>query len=48
MNRWDGKTRGSLAGYKIFFFFINFLGLGFAYQLLRLVTYYYYLFSTLR
>lgn len=45
MSRWDGKTRGSLAGYKIFLFFINFLGLGFAYGLLRVVTYYYYLFA---
>jgi predicted LPLAT superfamily acyltransferase len=45
MNRWDGKTRGSLAGYKIFLFFLNFLGLGFAYRLLRVVTYYYFLFA---
>ena len=45
MSRWDGKTRGSLVGYKIFLFFINFLGLGFAYRLLRVVTYYYFLFA---
>jgi predicted LPLAT superfamily acyltransferase len=45
MSRWDGRTRGSLIGYKIFLFFINFLGLGFAYGLLRIVTYYYYLFA---
>jgi len=45
MSRWDGKTKGSLTGYKIFLFFINTLGLGFAYGLLRLVTYYYYLFA---
>ena len=44
-NVWDGKTRGSLTGYKIFLFFINFLGLGFAYGLLRVVTFYYYLFA---
>lgn len=43
---WDGKTKGTLAGYKIFFFFIRFLGLGFAYLLLRVVTYYYYLFAS--
>jgi len=42
---WDGKTRGSLAGYKIFLFFINVLGLGFAYGLLRVVSFYYYLFA---
>jgi predicted LPLAT superfamily acyltransferase len=45
MSRWDGKTKGSLAGYKIFLFFINSLGLNFAYGLLKLVTYYYYLFA---
>ncbi|TLV03562.1 LpxL/LpxP family acyltransferase [Dyadobacter luticola] len=45
MSRWDGKTRGSLTGYKIFLFFINFLGLNFAYLLLRVVTYYYFLFA---
>ncbi|TDE10287.1 LpxL/LpxP family acyltransferase [Dyadobacter psychrotolerans] len=43
--KWDGKTRGSLAGYKIFLFFINFFGLGFAYRLLQAVTYYYFLFA---
>ncbi|MCF0041651.1 lysophospholipid acyltransferase family protein [Dyadobacter fanqingshengii] len=45
MSRWDGKTKGSLVGYKIFLFFINTLGLDFAYRLLQLVTYYYYLFA---
>jgi predicted LPLAT superfamily acyltransferase len=45
MSRWDGKTKGSLTGYKIFLFFINTLGLDFAYGLLRVVTYYYYLFA---
>ena len=45
MSRWDGKTKGSLTGYKIFLFFIKTLGLGFAYGLLRVVTYYYYLFA---
>ena len=42
---WDGKTKGTLTGYKIFFFFIKFWGIGFAYKLLRVVTYYYYLFA---
>jgi predicted LPLAT superfamily acyltransferase len=45
MSRWDGKTKGSLAGYKIFLFFINFFGLGFVYRVLRVVTYYYYIFA---
>ncbi|KAA6441301.1 lipid A biosynthesis acyltransferase [Dyadobacter flavalbus] len=43
MSRWDGKTKGSLAGYKIFLFFINSLGIDFAYRLLRIVTGYYFL-----
>ncbi|KAA0992557.1 LpxL/LpxP family acyltransferase [Dyadobacter aurulentus] len=46
MSRWDGKTKGSLTGYKIFLFFINSLGLNFAYYLLRVVTFYYYLFAS--
>lgn len=45
MSRWDGKTKGSLVGYKIFLFFIKTLGLDFAYRLLQLVTFYYYLFA---
>ena len=45
MSRWDGKTKGSLLGYKIFLFFVKVLGLGFAYRLLKLVTFYYYLFA---
>lgn len=45
MSRWDGKTKGSLLGYKIFLFFVKVLGLGFAYRLLKLVTYYYYIFA---
>ncbi|SEI72010.1 Predicted acyltransferase, LPLAT superfamily [Dyadobacter koreensis] len=45
MSRWDGKTKGSLLGYKIFLFFVKVLGLGFAYKLLKLVTYYYYIFA---
>jgi predicted LPLAT superfamily acyltransferase len=43
---WDGKTKGSLTGYKIFLFFIKFLGVGFAYGLLQVVTFYYYLFAS--
>ena len=45
MSRWDGKTKGSLLGYKIFLFFVKVFGLGFAYRLLQLVTYYYFLFA---
>lgn len=45
MSRWDGKTKGSLLGYKIFLFFVNVFGLGAAYKLLKLVTFYYYIFA---
>ena len=45
MSRWDGKTKGSLLGYKIFLYLVKVLGLGFAYKLLKLVTFYYYLFA---
>ncbi|QRR00938.1 LpxL/LpxP family acyltransferase [Dyadobacter sandarakinus] len=45
MSRWDGKTRGSLTGYKIFLYFIRTFGLGAAYGLLKIVTFYYYLFA---
>ncbi|MCF2447539.1 lipid A biosynthesis acyltransferase [Dyadobacter sp. CY345] len=45
MSRWDGKTKGSLLGYRIFLFFIKVFGLGAAYKLLKLVTFYYYLFA---
>ena len=43
---WDGRTKGTLAGYKAFVFLIRFLGIGVTYMLLRVVTYYYYLFAT--
>lgn len=43
--RWDGKTKGTLIGYKIFFYFIKFAGLNVTYSLLRGVTFYYYLFA---
>ena len=46
MSRWDGKTKGSLLGYKIFLFFIKALGLNFAYGLLKIVSFYYYLFAS--
>lgn len=45
MGSWDGKTKGSLLGYKIFIFFIKTCGVGAAYSLLRIVSYYYYRFT---
>ena len=45
MSEWDGASKGSLTGYKIFVFFIHNLGLRFAYFVLLFVALYYYLFS---
>jgi predicted LPLAT superfamily acyltransferase len=46
MSRWDGKTLGPLIGYQIFVLLIKTLGLGFTYFILRIVSYYYFLFET--
>ena len=45
MSGWDGKTRGPLLGYKIFVFIIKTLGLPVSYFLLKIVSFYYYLFE---
>ncbi|MDD5570077.1 MAG: acyltransferase [Bacteroidales bacterium] len=45
MSLWKGKTRGSVLGYKIFVAILKYLGLPFAYFLLRFVVIYYLLFS---
>lgn len=45
MPEWSGKTRGGLAGYKIFVFFIKYLGVGFAYFFLHFVVFYFLLFA---
>jgi len=45
MSTWDGKTRGGLAGYRIFIYILKTLGLRPAYFLLRFVAFYYFLFS---
>lgn len=42
---WKGKSKGHPLGYRIFFFTIRVLGLGFAYFLLGFVTPYYVLFA---
>ncbi len=45
MAEWDGKTRGTLLGYRIFIFFIRYFGPGVAYFFLEyLVAPYYFLF----
>ncbi len=45
MASWKGKTRGNLTGYKIFITVLKYLGLPFAYVLLRFVALYFYIFS---
>lgn len=45
MSEWDGASKGSLSGYKIFVFLIHNLGLRFAYFVLLFVASYYFLFS---
>jgi predicted LPLAT superfamily acyltransferase len=42
---WKGKTRGGLTGYKIFIAILKYLGLPFAYFLLRFVAFYFFAFS---
>lgn len=45
MNQWDGRSRGSPLGYKIFGYVIKFLGLKPAYLLLSIVSFHYVLFA---
>jgi len=42
---WEGKSRGTLLGYRIYIFFLRNFGIGAAYFLLRIVIVYYTLFS---
>ena len=46
MKKWDGKTKGSVRGYKFFIFCITFLGLKVSYFFCFFVSYYYILFAT--
>lgn len=43
--QWEGKSKGTVLGYKIFIFFIKNLGVRAAYGLLYFVAFYYFLFS---
>ena len=43
--QWEGKSKGTVLGYKIFIFFIKNLGVRSAYVLLYFVAFYYFLFS---
>lgn len=46
MAQWDGRSRGTVFGYRIFIFLIQYGGVKSAYFLLRFVTYYYFLFAS--
>lgn len=44
MAQWDGKSKGTVLGYKIFVFFIKNVGVRSAYLVLYFVAFYYFLF----
>lgn len=46
MASWDGKSKGTLLGYKIFLFTIKVGGVPLAYTLLKFISFYFYLFAT--
>jgi len=45
MSSWEGKSKGSMLGYRIFVWSLKFFGLRFCYALLYPVTYFYFLFA---
>jgi len=45
MAEWEGKSKGTVAGYKIFIFLIKNAGLNAAYFLLAFVSFYYFIFN---
>lgn len=45
MAEWEGKSRGTTSGYKIFVFILRYAGVYPAYVLLTFVAFYYFLFS---
>ncbi len=46
MAEWEGKSRGTVSGYKFFVTLINVFGLPTSYFFLRIVSYYYFLFDS--
>ena len=44
MSQWDGKSKGTVLGYKIFVFFIKKVGVKSAYFILYFVAFYYFIF----
>ena len=45
MSEWEGKSRGSVSGYRVFIFLIKHVGINIAYLLLVFVSLYYFFFS---
>lgn len=45
MSKWDGKTRGTLLGYRILLFCVRHTPIRFVYLLLRLISFYFFLFA---
>jgi len=45
MSKWDGKTKGTLLGYKILLFCVRHTPVRFVYFLLRFIAFYYFLFE---
>lgn len=45
MSKWDGKTKGTLLGYKILLFCVRYTPVKFVYFLLRFIALYYFLFD---
>jgi len=45
MAKWEGQSKGSVLGHKLFVFVLNYLGLKPAYFILRFVAFYYFLFA---
>ncbi|WP_257668476.1 lysophospholipid acyltransferase family protein [Parapedobacter tibetensis] len=46
MSEWEGKSRGTVSGYKVFIFLIKHAGINIAYSLLVFVSFYYFFFSS--
>lgn len=42
---WEGKSKGTVLGYRLYIFSLNTFGIGIAYFILRFVVLYYFLFS---
>lgn len=45
MSEWDGRSRGSVLGYKIFIFILRYVHIRAAYFILSFIVFYYYIFS---